>query len=222
MPTRESERTLAAIVGAIRKERGWTLRQMSKAVGIPLSTLSKVESGKLSLSYDKIQQLTSRLGISMADFFTCEESDLEQSHVRARRSVTTSKQSVIIETKNYVYEYLCADLTRKHMVPVLVEIKAENPEYFGRPLSHPGEEFIFVLEGEVQVNLEFYRPTILKAGEGIYVDSAMKHSYTLGNCSYARLLAVCSGDEEILQSFVSAGAESDVNNALNGVDFARL
>lgn len=222
MPTRQSDRTLASIVGAIREERGWTLKQMGEAVGIPLSTLGKVESGKLSLSYDKIQQLTSRLGISMADFFTCAGDGLEQSPVTARRSLTTSKQSVVIETKNYVYEYLCADLTRKHMVPVLVEIKAENPEYFGRPVSHPGEEFIFVLEGEVQVNLEFYRPTILKAGEGIYVDSAMKHSYTLGQCSYARLLAVCSGDEEILQSSASAAGESDVDNALNGLDFAKL
>lgn len=207
MSAKASDRTLAALLGAIRRERGWTLKQMSEAVGIPLSTLGKVEAGKLSLSYDKLQQLASGLGISMADFFSQSIDELDQAPVTARRSLTSSGESVTIETQNYVYEYLCADLTRKQMVPMIVEIKAETPEHFGRAVSHPGEEFIFVLEGEVQVNLEFYRPTTLKAGEGIYVDSTMKHSYTLGNCKRARLLAVCSGDEEVLQSSAMGEAE---------------
>jgi mannose-6-phosphate isomerase-like protein (cupin superfamily) len=179
---------------------------MSDAVGIPLSTLGKVEAGKLSLTYDKIQQLTSRLGVSMADFFSRSQVDEEQPPVTARRSLTSSGESVRIETPNYVYDYLCADLMHKKMVPIIVEIKAESPEDFGQAVSHPGEEFIFVLEGEVQVNLEFYRPAILRAGEGIYVDSAMKHSYTLNNCKRARLLAVCSGEEEVLQSSAMAAS----------------
>jgi transcriptional regulator with XRE-family HTH domain len=210
MPAKASDRTLAALVGTIRRERGWTLKQMSEAVGIPLSTLGKVEAGKLSLSYDKLQQLASGLGISMADFFSQTADELvEHAPVTARRSLTSSGQSVTIETQNYIYEYLCADLTRKQMVPIIVEIKAETPEDFGQAVSHPGEEFIFVLEGEIQVNLEFYRPTTLKAGEGIYVDSSMKHSYTLGNCKRAKLLAVCSGDEEALQSSAAAMADPD-------------
>lgn len=182
---------------------------MSEAVGIPLSTLGKVEAGKLSLSYDKLQQVTSSLGVSMADFFSQSIDDEEHAPVTARRSLTSAGESVKIETQNYVYEYLCADLTRKQMVPIIVEIKAETPEDFGQAVSHPGEEFIFVLEGEVQVNLEFYRPTTLKAGEGIYVDSTMKHSYTLGNCKRAKLLAVCSGDEEDLQSSATAMGDAE-------------
>lgn len=209
MPAKASDRTLAALLGAIRRERGWTLKQMSEAVGIPLSTLGKVEAGKLSLSYDKLQQVTSSLGVSMADFFSQSIDDEEHAPVTARRSLTSAGESVTIETQNYVYEYLCADLTRKQMVPIIVEIKAETPEDFGQAVSHPGEEFIFVLEGEVQVNLEFYRPTTLKAGEGIYVDSTMKHSYTLGNCKRAKLLAVCSGDEEDLQSSATAMGDAE-------------
>lgn len=204
MSMEASNKTLGALVGAIRRGRGWTLKQMSEAVDIPLSTLGKVEAGKLSLSYDKLQQFTSGIGISMADFFSQSVSTEDNSPVTARRSLTSSGDIVTIETQNYLYKYLCADLTRKQMVPIIVEIKAESPEDFGQAVSHPGEEFIFVLEGEVQVNLEFYKPTMLKAGEGIYVDSSMKHSYTLGNCKYAKLLAVCSGDEEALQSSASA------------------
>jgi transcriptional regulator with XRE-family HTH domain len=211
MATQALDRTLAALVAAIRRERGWTLKEMSEVVGIPLSTLGKVESGKLSLSYDKLQQFTAGLGMSMADFFSHPIDshvikERERAPVTARRSLTSSGESVTIETPNYVYNYLCADLTHKQMVPIIVDLKADTPEVFGPTVSHAGEEFIFVLEGEVQVNLEFYRPTILKAGEGIYVDSMMKHSYTLGNCDSARLLAVCSGDEEALHSMARDSA----------------
>lgn len=201
MATPKTEKTLGSLVSAIRRENGWTLKQMSDVVGIPLSTLGKVESDKLSLSFDKIQQLTQRLGISMADFFgQSGDGGDDDKPVTARRSVTGANNSVQIETQNYNHDYLCSDLTHKRMVPIIAQIKARTPEEFGEPLSHPGEEFVYVLEGEVQVNLAYYRPTVLKKGEGMYIDSMMPHSYTLGDCQRAVLLAVCSGDEFSLQS----------------------
>ena len=62
--------TLGKLVGLVRKRHGWTLREMSEKVGIPLSTLAKVESDKLALTYDKLQQFTSRLGMTMAEFLS--------------------------------------------------------------------------------------------------------------------------------------------------------
>jgi transcriptional regulator with XRE-family HTH domain len=41
---------------------------MRDKVGIPLSTLAKVEQDKLSLTYDKLQRFTSRLGLTMTEF----------------------------------------------------------------------------------------------------------------------------------------------------------
>ena len=64
-----SERsTLGSLISLVRQRNGWTLREMSDKVGIPLSTLAKVEADKLSLTYDKLQQFTSRLGMTLADF----------------------------------------------------------------------------------------------------------------------------------------------------------
>ena len=197
----KQEKTMGSLVGAIRRERGWTLKQMSEAVQIPLSTLAKVESDKLSLSYDKLQMLTQRLGVSMADFFsqTRDETGSPKA-VIGRRSLAALATTVNIETQNYVYRYLCVDLTHKRMVPILVDVKARSLEEFGDPVSHPGEEFLYVLEGEIQIHLEFYAPMVLRAGEGIYIDSQMRHAYTLGNCDKASLLAVCSGDEPDLEA----------------------
>lgn len=206
----EEGKTLGSLVGAIRRNRGWTLKQMSEVVGIPLSTLAKVESDKLSFSYDKIQMVAYRLGMSMADFFgQSETGERGAKMVTARRSLTGRGNSVSVETPNYHYAYLCSDLRHKRMVPIITELKARSLKEFGEPVSHPGEEFIYVLEGEIQVHLEFYTPTVLKQGQGIYIDSEMKHRYILNDCDRAVVLAVCAGDDLELESTLVSLAEAD-------------
>src|ERR1700760_4767780 len=116
------------------EQNDWTLRQMSAMVCIPLSTLAKVEADKLSLTYDKLQQFTSRLGMTMTEFLGQAETSAagpEQRVVTARRSLTAKSNSVQISTPNYDYEYLCADLREKRMVPILARIRAKSIDEFG-------------------------------------------------------------------------------------------
>src|SRR6201996_7123925 len=106
--------TLGSLISALRERNRWTLRQMSEKVGIPLSTLAKVEGDKLSLTYDKLQQFTSRLGMTMTEFLgqaETERSSDSQPLVMGRRSVTGADNAVQISTPNYDYRYLCADLS---------------------------------------------------------------------------------------------------------------
>jgi transcriptional regulator with XRE-family HTH domain len=188
--------TLGGLIHLLRQRNGWTLRQMSEKVGIPLSTLAKVEADKLSLTYDKLQQLTSRLGMPMTEFLG--QADVAANEpapvVTARRSVTTDGSSIRVVTPNYDYEYLCADLREKRMVPILARIRAHDLAEFGEPVRHHGEEFIFVLEGAIEVFLEFYTPVTLKAGQGIYIDSTMAHAYVAKDCESALVLATCSSE----------------------------
>jgi transcriptional regulator with XRE-family HTH domain len=84
--------TLGALIRLVRQQNNWTLRQMSAKVGIPLSTLAKVEADKLSLTYDKLQQFTSRLGMTMTEFLGQAEArpaEAEQRVITARRSLTS-------------------------------------------------------------------------------------------------------------------------------------
>ena len=190
--------TLGGLVRLLRQRNGWTLRQMSDKVGIPLSTLAKVEADKLSLTYDKLQQLTSRLGMSMTEFLAQDDAASRGSPapvVTARRSLTTDDNSIRITTPNYDYEYLCADLREKRMVPIITRIRAHDIAEFGEPVQHKGEEFVYVLEGSIEVHLQFYTTVVLKAGQGIYIDSTMGHAYVAKDCESALVLGVCSGEE---------------------------
>ena len=190
--------TLGGLVRLLRQRNGWTLRQMSDKVGIPLSTLAKVEADKLSLTYDKLQQLTSRLGMTMTEFLAQADPVSRESSapvVTARRSLTTDDNSIRITTPNYDYEYLCADLREKRMVPIITRIRAHDIAEFGEPVQHKGEEFVYVLEGSIEVHLQFYTTVVLKAGQGIYIDSTMGHAYVAKDCESALVLGVCSGED---------------------------
>lgn|SRR6185312_8848859 len=65
---KQKNNTLGSLIRGLRRQKGWTLRQLRDKVGIPLSTLAKVEQDKLSLTYDKLQRFTSRLGLTTTEF----------------------------------------------------------------------------------------------------------------------------------------------------------
>ena len=204
--------TLGQLVSLVRKRNSWTLRQMSEKVGIPLSTLAKVESDKLSLTYDKLQQFTSRLGLTLTEFLSLGDAPATGGAPRmftARRSLTASGNSIQVSTPNYDYEYLCADLREKRMVPILTRIRAHDIVEFGELVRHKGEEFIYVLEGTIEVHLQFYTSVTLTAGQGVYLDSAMGHAYTAKGCESALVLAVCSSEDPDLARELISLAENE-------------
>ena len=207
--------TLGALLRGLRAREGWTLKEMSAKSGIPVSTLSKVEHDRLTLTYDRLQQLSRRLGMRMSELFA-ESQDEAPPAVTARRSVGDKERSVRVETANYDYYYLCTELRRKRMIPVITKIRAKTSEQFGELVHHTGEEFIFVLKGRIVVNTEFYDPVTLGEGEFIYIDSTMGHAYLVAEgCEEAEVLGVMSSsDEELMQSLMSLHDEGARNGRI--------
>lgn len=190
--------TLGSVIRNLRQARGWTLRKMSEQTDIPVSTLSKVENDRLTLTYDKLLQVSQKLNIGIADLFTGTAASAD-SPVTGRRSIGRPNDAVRVETPNYDYYYLCTDLRHKRMLPVLTRIRAKSLSEFGDLVSHPGEEYIHVLEGTIIVHSEFYDPVELRTGEAIYIDSNMGHAYVAAeDCDEALVLGVCSSDDPAL------------------------
>ena len=195
--------TLGVLLRGFRDRAGWTLKQMSAHSGIPVSTLSKVEHDRLTLTYDKLQQLSQRLGLRMSELFA-EPGDSASQPVTARRSIGSLATAVRVETPNYDYHYLCTELRKKRMIPVVTKIRAKSAEQFGALVKHAGEEYVFVLKGRIVVTTEFYDPVTLAEGESIYLDSSMGHAYLAADgCDEAEVLGVMSSaDEELMQALL--------------------
>src|SRR3954447_20333982 len=183
---------------------------MSERSGIPVSTLSKVEHDRLTLTYDKLLQLSQKLQIRMSELFA--ETEPADEGVTARRSIGRLDDAVRVTTPNYDYYYLCTELRRKRMIPVLTRIRAKSLSEFGDLVRHSGEEYIHVLEGTIIVHTEFYDPVTLKTGEAIYIDSNMGHAYVAAeDCDEALVLGVCSSADEALMSSLMNMHEMDID-----------
>ena len=206
--------TLGALMRGVRNRERWTLKQMSEKSGIPVSTLSKVEHDRLTLTYDKLFQVAERLGMQMSELFA-ETKEEEPVAITARRSLCDMDRAVRVETQNYDYYYLCTDLRRKRMIPVISKIRAKTSEEFGELVHHAGEEFVYVLSGRVTVNTEHYDSVTLDVGQSIYIDSSMGHAYLAAEgCDEATVLAVMSSaDEELLKSLMTIHEGQRVSSA---------
>jgi transcriptional regulator with XRE-family HTH domain len=200
--------TLGRVLRDLRRRNGWTLKEMSAQSAIPVSTLSKIEHDRLTLTYDRLLQLSQRLGIRISDLFA--EPNPQVESITGRRSIGRIDEAVVVSTPNYEYYYLCTELRRKRMIPIITRIRAKSLDEFGDLVRHSGEEYIHVLEGSIIVHTEFYDPVTLKQGEAIYIDSNMGHAYIAAeDCDEALVLGVCSSAEESLMDSLMTIHEPD-------------
>src|SRR5262245_58284985 len=203
-PARSRRPTLGSLLRGLRLRNHWTLKEMSERTGISLSTLAKVEHDRLTLTYDKLLQLSQRLNLRMSDLFS--EADVtSDAPITARRSIGRLSDAVRVNTPNYEYFYMCPELRRKRMVPTVTRVRAKSVEAFGELVHHPGEEYIYVLQGPVEIHTEFYEPILLQTGESIYIDSTMGHAYVAPKGQdEALLLGVCSSaDDDLMDSLLA-------------------
>lgn len=207
--------TIGSLLRGLRARNGWTLKEMSARSGIPLSTLSKVEHDRLTLTYDKLQMLSQRLKMTMSELFAESNDDTPEPAVTARRSIGRIDDAIRVNTPNYDYHYLCPELRRKRMIPVLAHVRAKTLEEFGELVCHSGEEYTYVLKGRVVLHTEFYDPKVMEVGESVYIDSNMGHAYLTGDgCEEAIVLCVCSSAEEsLMESLLNLRGAQDGESA---------
>ena len=197
-----------AILKQLRAERGWTLAAVSDRTGFPISTLSKIEKGQVSLSYDKLARISKGLDVDIGVFFARDGVSTAENQPNGRRSIVRQGEGRSIQTRSYLNHFLATDLLNKRFVPILGEGFATSIEDFGEMIRHKGEEFCYVLEGTLELHTELYAPVTLEVGDAIYFDSGMGHAYISVGRRPLKVLCICSGDESKLISTVENGEPS--------------
>jgi transcriptional regulator with XRE-family HTH domain len=186
-----------SVLKGLRLANGWTLAEVSRRTGLPVSTLSKVENDKMSLSYDKLARISRGLDIDIGQLFSSEVTP-SLSLATGRRSITRAGEGRVIETETYITTYCATDLLNKRFVPLIAEVHARSTSEFSEMIRHPGEEYAFVLEGTVELHTDLYAPLVLETGDSIYFDSGMGHVYVNIGPGRCRVMSICSGDESQL------------------------
>jgi transcriptional regulator with XRE-family HTH domain len=186
-----------SVLKGLRVEKGLTLADVSRLTGLPVSTVSKIENDKISLTYDKLARISQGLKIDIGRLFGTHGVS-PAAPAMGRRSIAKAGEGKFIETRNYDHLYPATDLLHKRFIPIIVEIRARSLEEFGDMVRHPGEEYAYVLEGVVELHTDLYAPVRLQAGDSIYFDSGMAHAYLAPEGAPCRVLSICSGAESQL------------------------
>ena len=190
--SRESLRErLGAQLRSLRLARGWSLADAMQHTGIPRSTLSRIENGKLSLNYEKLVSLSHGFGVDLSALFGGEAAEQAAPAAPGRRSVNRLGSGDSIELPFFTDTYLATALMQKVMSPIVCETTARTFEEAGPWLTHSGEEFLYVLSGELELHTRIYAPLRLKPGETVYFDSGVDHRYVSVGAGPCRFLSVC-------------------------------
>lgn len=166
-----SEKLLGQRVRAMRVGKGWTLDQASKFTGLARSTLSKIENGQMSPTYDALIKLAAGFETELAELFAPQQPAVGAGRLSASRNGTGEPYT----TPHYHHVLLCPDLSNKDMVPFRSTIIARDFDDFDDWSRHDGEEFVYVLEGRIRLYTQFYEPMEFGTGDSWYIDSRMGH-----------------------------------------------
>jgi len=183
---RVEKRTLGERIREARELRGLTLEDLSSRSGIPVDGLERVESNRATPPLGQLVRLGKALEMKMG-YLLSAGVDKPMSVVRAdSRPKVARHGKQRSEQYGYVYESLAPEKANRLMEPFLVTLM---PTEFGECSTHDGQEFLFVLEGEIraQVGKEV---EILRPGDSIYYDSAHPHLVKCYGEKPAKIIAV--------------------------------
>jgi transcriptional regulator with XRE-family HTH domain len=159
---------LGANIRKVRKEKRISLEQMAAGTDLSISFLSQLECGKANISVENLKKITDFLDISMVRLFEIEE--------RQRLGAVTRKGEGMVLKVEGSTAY-CESLIRKSG-PNLQATLYINPPGEGRkaPMSHIGEELVYVIRGELTyyLNDQEYH---LREGDLMYYRSESLHSW---------------------------------------------
>lgn len=184
-----TEKTVGEKIKQIREMKKVSLQELAERSGMDSALLLKIEQDKNVPSLAPLIKIARSLGVRLGTFL--DDSDSYGPVVvrsgEYHKGVRFTSQSS--ESREHLNFYsLAFDKAGRNMEPFIIDIEPGQQSNYMLS-SHEGEEFIYVLDGEVEIN---YGKEIYKLGKGdsIYLDSIVLHNVHAGNNQPARILAV--------------------------------
>ncbi len=184
----EIEKNIGSKIKEIRGIKKVSLEDLSSRSNLDIDQIQKIEDGNFIPSLAPLIKIARALGVRLGTFLD-DNNELGPVIVRSGQEKDgvrfVSKEETSGENLNFYS--LAADKAGRHMEPFIVDIDPLKSESH-KLSTHEGEEFIFVLEGQIEVNYgkETYS---LSKGDSIYLDSIVSHNVHAANNEPARILA---------------------------------
>lgn len=173
----------------LRQERRMTLQDLAEATGLSKPLLSQIENEQVIPPLSTLLRIAKAFKVPLHTFFQEEGSTGKCVLVRAGESRRLPRRAGHGETPPpYTYHSLAYGKKHRNLEPFLVEFEATEWSD-DLQVSHEGEEFLFLLEGELELH---YGDQVMSMGPGdsVYYDSAEPHGYVARGEVRPRAVAV--------------------------------
>ncbi|MBW2096024.1 MAG: helix-turn-helix transcriptional regulator [Deltaproteobacteria bacterium] len=171
----------------VREKKGLSLPDISQRTGISESTLEDIEKGNMDPPLGTVIKLAKALEMKMGYFISGEETRPFTIVRQGDRKVISRYDSKKGQQYGYQYESLAPHKKDRHMEPFMVTLEPAETEE--ERSSHDGQEFIYVMEGTMEVRLG-EEVHLLYPGDAIYYDSTVPHLVKCHGKEATRILAV--------------------------------
>ena len=175
-----------------RKARRLTLKALSGHSGVALSTLSKMELGQISVSYEKLAAVARALALDVGQLLDARAAAPARGAARPVVVWSEADGAPAYSSGNYDYRALAAAFPGKRMTPLHGRIVARDRGQFPDFIRHAGQEFVTVLSGRVRIEFETGEAVEVGRHESAYFDSGVGHIYLSLGRSDAQVLVVMS------------------------------
>lgn len=177
---------VGARIRALRSERDLSLRGLADQSGVSANAISRIERGESSPTVSSLHRLARALGVHITQLF---DAGPERATV-----VMRSQERPRSRVEGVVVESLGTGLRGQRLGPFLMTLMP-GTSAGGQAVSHPGEEFAYCVEGEVEyrVGEEWYR---LSPGDSLLFRATQPHAWRNPGTEQAVLLLVIQTSDE--------------------------
>jgi len=185
--------SVGARIKAVREMKQLSLLDVAQRTGFPESLISQIENGQVLPPLGDLVKLARALEMKMGYLLVQGETRPYTVVRKKNRKIVSRYGSQKTLRYGYSYESLAPEKRDRNMEPFLVSLEPTTQE---EPTStHDGEEFIYVLEGQIEVLLG-ERRELLESEDSIYYDSTMAHRVRCWGSRNAKILAVLYTQEK--------------------------
>lgn len=180
-------------IRTLRRKVGMTQKELATQVGLTPSFISQLERDLISPSLDSLFKLSERLNVQPTYFLMEGKGDYAPKKM-VRPGERQEVRFSPLREKEITFHLLVSDTINRRMEPYLVTIK-EGAEIKGHFYNHKGDEFAYVMKGEIEVEIDDEK-NMLKQGDSLYIGSISPTKWTNVGKGEAMILWVLSPPRE--------------------------
>lgn len=168
-----TEKRIGERIKRLRLKRSMGLVELGRHTGLSASFLSQLETGRVVPTLRNLARIAMVFNKDLSFFFESEPVSLFRVH---RKSDRVRLPQTGVDDPTYFFESIGYMVPDRQLDPYYAEFLPVKKTQEIRPHVHPGFEFLYVLNGELDVR-HGDAVQVLNPGDGVYFDASTPHSY---------------------------------------------